>query len=119
MDVREQLSLFDKEISEEATDKLLKLMIKNGEYGTVESRVNAKNVQGTFVKRMKKRLFPMVVRPGKNKVLECIIYPFRLIWFWICFVVKDTKYIIHVFKKRSSMSDEERDEVKIMFDELK
>ena len=119
MDVREQLSLFDKEISEEATDKLLKLMIKNGEYGTVESRVNAKNVQGTFVKRMKKRLFPMVVRPGKNKVLECIIYPFRLIWFWICFVAKDTKYIIHVFKKRSSMSDEERDEVKIMFDELK
>ena len=119
IDCSSQLSLFEKRVNEEATEKLIKLMLKNGEYGTVESRVNAKNVQGTFFKRMIRRLFPMVIRPGKNRIIEIIIYPFRLIWYWITFVFGNFKYIKHVFSKKSSMDEKEKNEIQIMFDELK
>lgn len=118
-DVSEQLKLFDKRINDRSLQKLITLMLKNGEYGTVESRVNAKNVQGTFVKRMKRRLFPMVVRPGKNKFFEVISYPFRLIWYWVSFVFKNLGYIFLVFKKHSSIDSKEKDDLKSMFDELK
>ena len=47
-----QLDLFKKRVNKEALETLLEIMMKYGEYGTVESRVNAKKVHGTFFKRM-------------------------------------------------------------------
>lgn len=118
-DVSSQLSVFDKRVSNKALQKLITLMLRNGEYGTVESRVNAKNVQGTFFKRIKRRIFPLLFRPGKNKFLEVTTYPFRLIWHWIVFLFTNFKYILHVFDKKSSLKENEKDELTIMFNELK
>ncbi len=119
LDVSVQLNLFNKRINEQALQKLIILMLKNGEYGTVESRVNAKNVQGTFFKRMKRRLFPMVVRPGKNKLAEFILYPFRLVCYWFSFLFKNLGYVFLVLKKRSNIDLKEKIDLKNMFDELK
>lgn len=122
----EQLALFKNRINNEALDTLLEIMMQYGEYGTVESRVNAKNVHGTFFKRMKKRLFPIVIRPCANKkwkvlnaIKDILIYPFRLIFYWIRFVFGNFKYIKTVFKNYSSLDKETKDNLSNMYDELK
>lgn len=124
--IDQHLRVFDKQISDQAVATLLNMMIKYGEYGTVESRVNAKTVHGTFIKRIFKRIFPMVIRPqGKIKIKfihvtkEILIYPFRLIGYWIKFVFKDHKYIKNVLKNHSSLDEKQKEELLFMYKEIK
>lgn len=120
MNVEENISIFDKKINEDAIKTLLLLMIQHGEYGTVESRVNAKTVQGTFFKRILRRLFPPVIRPKhRSKILEIIIYPFRLLGIWFGYFLMNLKYVFFVFKQKSQLSDSEKNKLSNMYNEMK
>lgn len=126
LNVDEYIKILGVNISDRSIETLLVGILKNGEYGTVESRVNAKTVGGIFVKRIFKRMFPMVIRPQgkiKNKFIhsikEIIIYPFRLFVYWIKFVFKDHKYIKNVFSNRANLEENHKDDLIFMYKEMK
>ena len=119
IDISAYGSIFEKNISDKSIETLIINILKYGEYGTIESRVRAKDAQGTFLKRVIKRIFPPFYREErKNLFFEILIYPIRM-FRWFFYFLRNTGYIKNVLKSKQNITDEEKQRLINMYNELK
>lgn len=113
------MSQMNVNISDESIEEMVNMMATYGEYGTIHSRMNAKEVHGTYCKRLLKRMFPPFKRIYKNdhnNITNYFCYPFILPIYWIKTLFLNRKIINKIFFRKKNLSEIEK--LKKMYSEI-